>query len=65
MGTPLYMELKEAIDIVTNYGDLQGIEGFLEILTDMEACYDDLDKEDRTALNMVMRAGRAMFASGE
>jgi hypothetical protein len=30
-------------------------------LKDMEFCYDDLDKEDRVAYNMFMRAGREMF----
>ena len=65
MGTPLIgMTLKEAIEIVNEYGTLQCDGGFLEALKDMEACYDDLDREDRCALNMVMKAGRAMFAAG-
>jgi hypothetical protein len=28
----------------------------------MEACWDDLDKEDRVAYTMFMKAGREMFA---
>jgi hypothetical protein len=31
-------------------------------LKDMEACWDDLDKTDRVAYTMFMKAGREMFA---
>jgi hypothetical protein len=65
MGTPLYMELKEACELVTNYAGIHTNGDFLAALNDMESCYDDLDREDRTAFNMVMRAGQAMFASGD
>ena len=62
MGTPLIgMTLKEACDIVSDYRDLQGLPGFLEALQDMQACFDDLDREDRCAFNMVMKAGHEMF----
>lgn len=64
MGTPLIgMTLKEAVQIVQNYADLQGLP-FLEALMSMEADFDELDREDRTAFLMVMRAGQKMFAAG-
>jgi hypothetical protein len=65
MGTPLYMELKEACELVTNYAEIHTAGDFLAALNDMEFCYDDLDREDRVAFNMVMQAGQAMFASGD
>jgi len=64
MGTPLIgMTLKEAVQIVQNYADLQGLP-FLEALMSMEADFDELDREDRTAFLMVMAAGQKMFAAG-
>ena len=61
MGTPLIgMTLKQACDIVQDYADLQGLP-FLEALMDMQACFDDLDREDRVAYQMVMVAGHGMF----
>jgi hypothetical protein len=66
MGTPLIgMTIKEACDIISNYRDLQGLPGYLEALKDMEACYDDLDREDRAAFNMFMRTGQKMFMADE
>ena len=66
MSTPLIgMELKEACDLVTDYADLPTGGDFLEALGDMTASYDELDRDDRVALNMVLRAGRRMFAPVE
>lgn len=62
MGTPLYMELGEACELVKNYADTHTGGDILAGLRDMEICYDDLDKEDRVAYNMFMAAGRKMFA---
>lgn len=65
MSTPLIgMELKEACDLVKDYADRQGLP-FLEALMSMEADFDELDRDDRVALNMVLRAGRRMFAPVE
>lgn len=65
MSTPLIgMTLAEACDLVSSYRDIQGLPGFLEALKDMDACWDDLDREDRTAFRMVMAAGHKMFAAG-
>ena len=61
MGTPLYMELSDACEIVQNYADGNTGGDILEALKEMECCYDDLDKEDRVAYNMFMAAGRKMF----
>ena len=61
MGTPLYMELSDACEIVQNYADGNTGGDILAGLQEMEYCYDDLDKEDRVAYNMFMAAGRKMF----
>jgi hypothetical protein len=62
MGTPLYMELGDACELVQNYAEIHTAGDVLAALKDMEFCYDDLDKEDRVAYNMFMDAGRKMFA---
>ena len=62
MGTPLYMEMAEACELVKNYADLHCGGDVLAGLQDMQACYDDLDKADRVAYNMFMQMGRKMFA---
>ena len=62
MGTPLYMEMSEACELVKSYADLHCGGDVLAGLMAMQSCYDDLDKEDRVAYNMFMRAGREMFA---
>ena len=61
MGTPLYMEMTEACELVKAYADLHCGGDVLAGLMDMQACYDDLDKADRVAYNMFMAAGRKMF----
>ena len=61
MGTPLYMEMSDACELVQNYADLHTGGDILAGLQDMEFCYDDLDKEDRVAYNMFMAQGRKMF----
>lgn len=61
MGTPLYMEMSEACELVKSYADLHCGGDVLAGLMDMQACYDDLDKADRVAYNMFMTAGREMF----
>lgn len=62
MGTPLYMEMSEACELVKSYADLHTGGDVLAGLMDMQACYDDLDKEDKVAYNMFMKAGRDMFS---
>lgn len=62
MGTPLYMELSEACKIVTEYAEIYCEGDVLEGLRSMEEGYDDLDKEQRVAYRMFMKAGREMFA---
>ena len=61
MGTPVYMELSDACRIVQDYADLHTGGDVLAGLQDMEFCWDDLDREDRVAYTMFMRAGREMF----
>jgi hypothetical protein len=62
MGTPLYMELSDACELVQHYAELHTNNDVLAALKDMQSCYDDLDREDRVAYNMFMAAGREMFA---
>lgn len=62
MGTPLYMEMSDASQLVKDYAETHTGGDILAGLKDMQACYDDLDKEDRVAYNMFMRAGQQMFA---
>jgi hypothetical protein len=62
MGTPLYMDLSDAVQLVQEYADIHTGGDILAGLKDMEFCYDDLDKEDRVAYSMFMRAGQKMFA---
>jgi hypothetical protein len=57
------MELKEACQIVQDYADRQGLP-FLEALISMEADWDDLDRQDRAAFIMFMKAGERMFSAG-
>ena len=63
MGTPLYMELSDAVQIVQEYARMHWGGDILTALKDMQDCYDDLDKEDRVAYNMFMAAGRELFAT--
>jgi hypothetical protein len=66
MGTPLIgMTLKEACDTVKDYADMHTGGDLLAGIKDMEACYDDLDREDRTAYNMFIKAGQEMFMADE
>jgi hypothetical protein len=62
MGTPLYMELSDACELVQHYAELHTGNDVLAALKDMQECYDDLDKEDKVAYNMFMDAGQRMFA---
>ena len=55
MGVPVYMDLDDAYRIVKGYGSIQGIHRLLEILQDMEGCWDDLDRQERTAWNMIKK----------
>jgi hypothetical protein len=56
------MVISEAIAKVKAYGAQHGIEGFLEILTDMEVNYSDLNEQETLAYRVTMRAGQEMFA---
>ncbi len=62
MGTPLYMDLGDACRLVQEYAELHTGNDVLAALKDMQASYDDLDKEDKVAYNMFMDAGQRMFA---
>ena len=49
----IIFDLEEAKEIVQTYADVQGIDPF-EALEWMEASYDDLDNDERAALNFIM-----------
>ena len=53
MGVPVYMDIEDAYRVVTGYGNIQGIRGLFAILQDMEGCWDDLDRQERTAYTML------------
>jgi hypothetical protein len=61
MGTPVYMTLKEACEIVQNYADIHTGGDILAGISEMRACYDDLDREDQVASTMFVNAGRKMM----
>ena len=65
MGTPLYMDLGDACVLVTEYAQMHTGGDVLAGLKEMEASWDDLDKEDKVAYTMFMDAGRKMFAPKE
>ena len=65
MGTPLYMELGDACRIVQEYAEFHTGNDVLAALMEMQASYDDLDKEERVAYNMFMAAGQEMFKPKE
>ena len=62
MGTPLYMEIADACLLVTEYAQTHTDGDILAGLREMQASWDDLDKEDRVAYTMFMDAGRRLFA---
>lgn len=49
----IILDLAEAKKIVQDYADIQGIDP-MEALEWMEASYDDLDNDERAALNHIM-----------
>ena len=55
MGVPVYMDIEDAYRVVTGYGNIQGIRGLFAILQDREGCWDDLDRQERTAWNMIKK----------
>jgi len=56
------MELSDACKFVAEYAEMHTGGDVLAGLKDMQACWDDLDKTDRVAYTMFMKAGREMFA---
>jgi len=53
------------LQIVTQYAIDNTGGDVLAGLEEMQICYDDLDKPERVAYQMFMRAGREMFAPKE
>jgi hypothetical protein len=59
------MELSDACALVQEYADTHTDGDVLAGLKEMQTYWDDLDKEDRVAYTMFMKAGREMFAPRE
>jgi hypothetical protein len=56
------MEPSDAIRTVQEYAELHTQGDILAALKDMQACWDDLDKQDRVAYNMFIKAIKNLFA---
>ena len=58
------MDITEAIEVIKGYGEQWGIEGFLEILQEMQLVNqaDDLTYKEALAFRIFMAEGRKMFA---
>jgi hypothetical protein len=58
------MDITEAIEVIKGYGEQWGIEGFLEILQEMQLVNqaDDLSYKEALAFRIFMAEGRKMFA---
>jgi hypothetical protein len=64
MGTPYYQTDESAHDTVADYMEMQGLDCFEDALKDMNACYDDLDNEDRSALNYILNKRAKALEAG-
>jgi hypothetical protein len=63
MGTPVYMTIEDACNIVKDYAGLHTGGDLLEAVKDMQACYDDLDRDQQVAYTKFSREARRFFAS--
>jgi hypothetical protein len=63
MGTPLYMELAEACSLVQEYAEENTNNDILAALAEMQADYDDLEKEYRVAYRMFVAAGQKLLSA--
>jgi hypothetical protein len=59
MGT-FYHTDESALQTVQDYKDVQGIDTLEEALEEMRCCYDDLDSEDRSAYDYVIKRSKEM-----
>ncbi len=55
MSTPVYMEIEDAYRIVQWAGEAYGQRNLWGALDSMEKNWDDLDKQERTAYNMIKK----------
>lgn len=61
MGTPFYHTDESALQAVKNYKDTQGLDSIEDALIDMKFCFDDLDAEDRSAYNYVVKRAKELL----
>lgn len=59
------MNITQAIEILEQYRDENGLPYMLETLQDIQENYEDLNPVVQTAFNVFMRMGRKMFAQRE
>jgi hypothetical protein len=58
MGTPFYHTDESALETIQDYQNMHGLENIEDAIVDMEFCIDDLDNEDRGALNHYRRVNK-------
>ena len=61
MGTPFYHTDESALQTVKEYQDIQGYDTLEEALECMKCCFDDLDAEDRSAYNHVVKRAKELL----
>lgn len=54
MATPYYHTDRSALETIQNYADCQGLD-FEAALEEMELCWDDLDRDEQSALDHYWR----------
>ncbi len=62
MSTGYYHTDESARDTIREYRDGNGFDTFAEAISDMQACVDDLDDEDKSALRYVERDNELFHA---
>ena len=64
MSTPVYMDIEQAYSIVQWAGEAYGHRNLWGALKSMEENWDDLDKQERTAYNMIKKDLIATASTG-
>jgi hypothetical protein len=62
MSTDYIHTDESARDTIRQYRDGNGFDTFAEAIADMQACFDDLDDEDKSALRYVERDNELFHA---
>ena len=65
MGTPFYHTDESAFDAVSDYMNANGFDNIADALNDMRACIDDLESQDRSAYNHMIKKYYSNTLKGE